>query len=109
VHIEGANSPDEHLFEVTDVAMNIAAVRTQSDDRIADELTRAVVSHVAAPRSLVQLDPKVLKLGWCDVEIFQTVSRAHAEGHHVRMLDEQQHIRNLSGVSFGDKPLLKVN
>ena len=38
--------------EIPDVSVNVAAVRLQIHDRIADELTGAVVGDVAAPARL---------------------------------------------------------
>ena len=43
---------DQHLFEVAHVAVHVAAIRLQIDDRIADELPGAVVGDVAAAARL---------------------------------------------------------
>jgi hypothetical protein len=43
---------NENLFEVADVAANIATIRSEFDDRISDELSRAVISYVAAATRL---------------------------------------------------------
>ena len=43
---------DQHLLEIAHVAVHVAAIRLQVDDRIADELARAVIGHVAAAAGL---------------------------------------------------------
>ena len=51
-----AGHPDHHLFEIAHVLVHVAAVRLQADDRVADDLARAVVGHIAAAAGLVNLD-----------------------------------------------------
>ena len=53
---EVGRRPDQHLFEVAHVAVHVAAIRPQIDDRIADELAGTVVGDVAAAARLEQLD-----------------------------------------------------
>ena len=48
--------PDQHLLEIAHVAVDVAAVGLQIDDRIADELTGPVIRHVAAAAGFDDLD-----------------------------------------------------
>ena len=47
---------NQHLLEIADVAMHVAAIGLQVDDRVADDLAGAVVGDVAAAPGLVDLD-----------------------------------------------------
>ena len=47
---------DQHLLEVADVAPDVPPVGAEVDDRIADELPRAVVGDLAAAIALGDLD-----------------------------------------------------
>src|SRR5262249_14927366 len=56
IHIKLRDRADQHLFDVADVAMNIAAVGFEIDYGITHKLARTVVSHVAAATGLVNAD-----------------------------------------------------
>ena len=47
---------NQHLLEIAHVAMHVAAIGLQVEDRIADDLAGAVVGDVAAAPGLVDLD-----------------------------------------------------
>jgi hypothetical protein len=42
------NRLDQHLLEVTDIAMNIAAIGAKIDDWLSDQLAGTVIRHVSA-------------------------------------------------------------
>src|SRR5689334_7605740 len=65
-HAAGVNPelPDrlnQGLFQIADVAMNIAAIRAQIHDGVADELTRTMVGDVAASAGFKDLDAFLLE------------------------------------------------
>ena len=47
---------DQHFFEIANVAMDVAAIGIQVDDRIADDLSGPVIRDVAAAPGFVHLD-----------------------------------------------------
>jgi len=49
--------PYQYFLEVPHVAVHVAAVGPQIDDRISDDLPRPVVGDVATAAGLVNLDP----------------------------------------------------
>ena len=51
-HAKGGGGLDEHLLQIPDVSVNVASVRLQIHDWIADELTGAVVGDVATASRL---------------------------------------------------------
>ena len=57
---ERRRRPDQHLLEVANVAVDVAAIGLQVEDRIADELAGAVIRDVAAAAGLEDLDPFAL-------------------------------------------------
>src|SRR6185295_3647515 len=48
VQAVAGDGPDHHVFEIADVAMNVAAVGSQIQDRVSDDLTGPVIRDVAA-------------------------------------------------------------
>ena len=61
VHAEFRDGGDHHLLEIANVAMDVAPVRPQIDDRITHQLAGAVVGHVAAAAGFEHLDAGRLK------------------------------------------------
>src|SRR5262249_37863552 len=61
-HAVGGAGPDHRLFEVADVAMDVAALRGQRNDRIAHDLAGPGVGHVATPARLEQVEAATAKL-----------------------------------------------
>src|SRR5215210_5898691 len=47
---------NHHLFDIAHVAVHVAAVRLQVEDRVADDLSWAVIGDVAASSGLVYAD-----------------------------------------------------
>ena len=81
---EGA---DERLFQVAQIDVQVALVVAQEKDRVADQLSGAVVGDVAAPLDLEDRDP----VGGQQVLFV----RAAAGGDDVGVLDEQQSVGDL--------------
>src|SRR5436853_3822322 len=51
-----ANRANQDFFDVAHVTVHVAAIRLEIDHRIADQLARPVISHVAAASGLVNFD-----------------------------------------------------
>ena len=107
-HIESCGGTDQNLLKVTHIPMDVAPIGSKVENRVTDHLTRSVVGDVAPAGSLVQLDAATGKLGLRYQEVVEAVTRADAHGNHVGMLDEQEQIWNLAGLSLGDQCLLKL-
>jgi hypothetical protein len=54
IDTEVRHGPDQHFFEIANVAMNVLAIGTQIDDRITDNLAQSVISHFSAAIRLKQ-------------------------------------------------------
>src|SRR5919198_2661892 len=79
---------DERLLEVAHVLLYVLPVEAQIEDRVADELSGAVVGRLAAAVRLHHVDRRALR----DVQL--AVLRAPPERHHGRMLEEDHRLRN---------------
>ena len=92
---------DQRFLEVTHVLLHVAPVPVQIEDRVADELSRAVECRFAAA---VRLDDLHLGAGR-DVELLRLV-RPAAERDDGRMLEQEDRVgdRALRDGS-GDRPL----
>ena len=53
---KSATDADQHLLEIAHVAVHVAAVLRQLEDRVADELPGAVIGDVAAAAGLEETD-----------------------------------------------------
>jgi len=53
---DGGQRPDQRLLEVADVALHVASVPVQVEDRVADQLAGAVEGRLAAAIGLDELD-----------------------------------------------------
>ena len=98
---------DQHLFQVAHVAVHVAAIGLQVDDRVADDLAGAVVGDVAAAAGLVHLDAaRGQRLGGRE-NVRSAAVAAHAERQDVRMLDEQQQIADAARAPLLDERALQ--
>jgi hypothetical protein len=85
--------------------VEILAVTLEVDDRIANELSRAMKRHVSAPLDLEQLYPFALQKSGRRNQVL--LLRCSAEGHYRRVLDEEQDVLR-EGARYpiaGDVPL----
>ena len=104
--IVGADT-NHHLFEIAHVPVHVAPIRPQIEDRVADDLTRTVIRHVAAAAGLVNRDAEIgeLLVGRNDVGARDLA--AHAEGDDGRMLQEQEQVGNAVGSTLLDERSLQ--
>jgi hypothetical protein len=89
LEVEGADCPDDRLLEVADVALHVAAVAVEIEDRVADELARPVVGGLPAA---VGLDHLHLGSGG-DVQLGALVG-APPERDHRRVLEQDDGVRD---------------
>ena len=80
--------------------MQVLLVPLQIDDRIADELTRAVKGDVPASFHLMQFDPTRLEHGWRGEQM--PILRRTAEGDDRWMLHQKEQI--LAQLSTDPRP-----
>src|SRR3954469_2052690 len=78
---------DQRLLEVADVLLHVTAVPFQVEDRVANELARAVEGRLAAAVGLDHLDLGTFR----DVELRGLVG-APAERHHGRVLEQDDRV-----------------
>ena len=68
------------VFEIADVAMHVAAIGLEIEDRIADELARAVIRHVAAAAGLEDARRRARAASTSEATMCDAVvARLHAE------------------------------
>ena len=68
--------------------MDIATIGSKIENRVANDLTRSMISDIAAPGCLVQIDPASCKLSPRNQDVIQAVPRTSANGNHMKMLDQ---------------------
>ena len=101
LELEGRQRPDERLLEVAHVALDVLPVLAEIEDRVADELARAVERRLAAAVGLGDLDVRVLG----DVELARRL-RAAADRHDRRVLEEDDGLRDRAlRDGAGERPL----
>ena len=81
--------------------MGVHAIGLEVEDRIADELTRAVVGDVAATPGLEQRDAPVAQLVVGREYVLARLAHLHAEGDHRRVLQEEQGVADGAGLARG--------
>ena len=101
---------DRHPLQPPHVLVDVVAVGLQRDDRVGDQLPRPVVGDAPAAIGVVDFDP--LHLVPLGLHRQLLLGGATATGVHRRVLEQQQHVRDLpllAGVrqpALGDKRLL---
>ena len=87
-----ARHADHGVFQIANVAVHVAAVGFQTDDRVSNNLARAVIRHITAAAGFVQLDAQLSQSRRSGYDVLPAFSSLHAERQHVRMLQQQQHV-----------------
>src|ERR1051326_4659883 len=97
---ELAERPDNRFFQRLDIGAHVALPFSQIEDRIADDLPRAVKRHIAAAIGVMKLDSGALQ----HLSRSQQISRIAVAPHgdDGRMFHNQQLIRNLSPLALPD-------
>src|SRR5262249_50616058 len=98
---------DEHLLEIANVTVDVAAVGLQIDDRIAEDLAGTVVRDVAAPNGFVTMDTAGCEQAGRSQDMRPPPVAADAKGQYVRVLDEQEQIAHASRPTILDQRLLQ--
>src|SRR5262249_26578326 len=80
------NRSDQHFLEVAYVAVYVAAVGFEVHDWIPDQLTRPVISHVAASAGFKDLNVTRLELRGIRKDVSRV--RAAAQGENARVFQE---------------------
>jgi hypothetical protein len=91
---EARGRPDHHVLEPADVLHEIGS-RTEVDDRIADELSGAVVGHLPAAVGFHDLHAAPSKR--LRVEEHLAAGAASSDRVDVRVLEEEQGVVDLTG------------
>ena len=97
---ERRNCPDDRLLQVAHVLLNVLAVTAQVEDRVADELPRAVERRLAAAVRFDDLDVGVAR----HVELAGL--GPPPERDHRRVLEDEHRVRQLAGADGRRDPAL---
>jgi hypothetical protein len=81
-----SHRPDQYFFNVAYVAVNILAFRRKRDDRIADDLTEAMICDFAAAVCLKNLDAELSEHFGCREN--PVCLRSSTYSKSVRMLEK---------------------
>ena len=101
-----ARGTNQHVFEVADVAVNVAAIRPEIHDGVPDDLAGSVVGDIAAASGLVHLDAAGRQRCSRREDVTAAAIATHAKRQHVGMLDEQQQIADpVRAPLFDERPL----
>lgn len=100
----GAN---QDLLDVADVSVDVLSIGFQIDNRITDDLSRAVVGDVAAATGFVHLDAARREKVGISEDVRSTAVAANAERQDVRVLDEQELVVNCSRLALVDERALQ--
>ena len=94
----GAQNPEigrrsnQNFLEVAHIPVNVAPIRLQVDDRIADHLPGTVISDIAAAPRLEHFNASCRQYLGCRKDVGAPAVASHAERQNVRVLDQQQRI-----------------
>ena len=91
-HAEIRAHADHQLLEVPHVRVHVAPIRLEVDHRVAHELPRAVVGHVAAAPRLVHLDAAGRQHLRRRDDVRAGAVRFHAERDDVRVLEQEKDV-----------------
>ena len=87
--------------------MHVAAIGIEIEDRIADELARPVIRHVAAASGLEHVDAERRQsIRRC--EDVRAAVLLDADRQDVGMLQQQQRVGNAIGLALLDQPALQL-
>src|SRR5690606_6694235 len=92
--------------EVPQVAMQVAAIRLQIENGIADDLAGTVVGHVAPSPAWREVDAPGLELLGRQQDVSLFPGRPH--GDDVRMLQQEQQIRDEAFPAFVNELQLQI-
>src|SRR5262245_47831106 len=107
VHAVTRRGPNQHFFQVAHVAVDVAAIRLQVDDWIADDLARSVVRDVTAAPGFVHLDTATRERLAGGEDVGPPAVSTHAKRQDVRMFKDQQRVADASRTSILDERALQ--
>ena len=102
-----AGRANQHFFEITDVSMDVLPIGSQTDDRIANDLSGSVIRDIAAAASLVHLDAARAQQIGRRQNVRTAAITPHAERQDMRMLNEQQRVINRAAYPILDECALQ--
>jgi hypothetical protein len=89
-----AQRQDQYLFEISQIAVQVAAIRLEIEDRISHELTRAVICHIATTTRRENFDAPVCQFVRGQKDVLRMGTRP--ERDDVRMLKQENGIRDFA-------------
>ena len=87
--------------------MDVAAIRTKVDDRVADKLTGAVVRDISAAACLVDFYTAISQQLAAGEDVRAPAVAFDAEGQHMRVLHEQEDILDVPRSTLLNQLLLE--
>ena len=104
---ERRRDANHDILEVADIPVHVEAVGPQIQDRIADELTRAVEGHVSAAARFKKLDAVSFERLRSREHVRAIVAGPDSERDDRRVLEQEQLIGNPVGLPILDELLLE--
>jgi hypothetical protein len=104
---ETGRRANHDFFKVANVSMNVAAIRIEIDDWIADNLTGAVIRDVASTSGLDDVDPSCSEHVGRRQDVRSTELALDAERNDRRMLEQQEQVAHAARATLRDKGLLQ--
>ena len=104
---ERRSDANHDFLEVADISVHVEAVGPQIEDRIADELTRAVERHVSASARFEKLDTVSFERLRSREHVRAIVAGPDSERDDRRVLEQEELIGNPVGLPFLDELLLE--
>jgi len=104
--VVGADA-NHHFFDVANVAVHVAAIRLEVENRIADHLAGAVISDVATAAGLVNGDPEFVQTCGGGKDVRASAVTFDSEGDDRGMLQQHQHVADRPGAPLLDEVALQ--
>src|SRR5882762_3351499 len=100
-----ARGSDHYFFEHAHIPDHVAANGREIQDRIADDLSRAVIGDIAAAAGFVKINALLTQHIFAGEQVFAVAIAALCD--YVRMLAEQENIFDRIRLAGGDDALLQ--
>ena len=106
---EPGHRTDQHLFQIANVTVNVAAIRAEVDDRVADELTGTVIRDIPAASCLDYLHAFFFQCRGRRHDVRAIVARLYAERDDWGVFEQEQLIGNRVRLPLLDEALLQID
>ena len=106
---EPKDGTNQHLFQIANVTVNVAAIRAEVDDGVAHELPGTVIGHIAAASRLDDLHAFFFQGRRRSHDVRAIVASLYPERDDRRVFEQEKLIWNRVCLSLLDEALLQIN